>query len=43
MAAIKTKSRNRLTKVEDNLRVACTQITPRIETLVAKMQAHGSH
>jgi hypothetical protein len=43
MAAIKTKSRNRLIKVEENLRLACTQIEPRIKTIMARMQAHVSH
>jgi hypothetical protein len=43
LAAIKTKSRNRLTSVEDDLRLACTKLQPRIKHLMASMQAHVSH
>jgi hypothetical protein len=43
LALMKTKTRNRLMNVEENLRVACSKIHPRISTLMKTMQAHTSH
>lgn len=43
MNGIKTKKRNRLEKVADEMRVACSTIRPRLDKLCNSMECHPSH